>query len=119
MVQFHDEGFIASRLSIMRIMARRAALPDLARVARYERRAWSRRRRAFREFLAMKDASIRQVRSTWIPTQIPAELRDCVEVRLLWRQREIADGHVPNHAAAKSADLSHRMSSCVGIAETG
>src|ERR1035437_4937498 len=31
-----------------------AALPDLARVARYERRAWSRRRRAFREFLAIK-----------------------------------------------------------------
>jgi hypothetical protein len=31
-----------------------AALPDLVRVARYERRAWSRRRRAFREFLAIK-----------------------------------------------------------------
>lgn len=31
-----------------------AALPDLTRVARYERRAWSRRRRAFREFLAIK-----------------------------------------------------------------
>jgi hypothetical protein len=31
-----------------------AALPDLTRVARYERRAWSRRRQAFREFLAIK-----------------------------------------------------------------
>src|SRR6185437_4386802 len=31
-----------------------AALPDLVRVSRYERRAWSRRRRAFREFLAIK-----------------------------------------------------------------
>ena len=31
-----------------------ASLPDLRRVARYERRAWSRRRRALREFLAIK-----------------------------------------------------------------
>src|SRR5271169_213859 len=31
-----------------------AALPNLARVARYEGRAWSGRRRAFREFLAIK-----------------------------------------------------------------
>ena len=30
------------------------ALPDLSRVACYERRAWSRRRRAFCEFLAIK-----------------------------------------------------------------
>lgn len=30
------------------------ALPDLKRVSRYERRAWSRRRRAFQEFLRVK-----------------------------------------------------------------
>ena len=29
------------------------ALPDLLRIARYERRAWSRRRRVFREFMAI------------------------------------------------------------------
>ena len=31
-----------------------AALPDVIRLARYEHRAWSRRSRAFREFLAIK-----------------------------------------------------------------
>ena len=32
----------------------RAAMPDLERLARYERRAWSRRRRAMRNFMAIK-----------------------------------------------------------------
>ena len=32
----------------------RAAMPDLDRLARYERRAWSRRRRAMRNFMAIK-----------------------------------------------------------------
>jgi hypothetical protein len=31
-----------------------AALPDLKRLARYERRAWSRRSRAFRRFIEIK-----------------------------------------------------------------
>src|SRR6266498_399669 len=40
--------------------------------------------------------------------KIPAELRYSVEVRLLRRRRQIADRHVLDHTAAKSADLSHR-----------
>ena len=34
-----------------------AALPDIMRAARYERRAWSRRRRAFFEFITLKSFS--------------------------------------------------------------
>ena len=34
--------------------ALRLAMPDLDRVARYERRAWSRQKRAFREFIEIK-----------------------------------------------------------------
>ena len=34
-----------------------AALPDIMRVNRYERRAWSRRQRAFSDFLALKSLS--------------------------------------------------------------
>jgi hypothetical protein len=34
--------------------AMRAAMPDLERLARYERRAWSRRKRAMRNFMAIK-----------------------------------------------------------------
>jgi hypothetical protein len=34
--------------------ALRLAMPDLDRLARYERRAWSRQKRAFREFIEIK-----------------------------------------------------------------
>jgi hypothetical protein len=37
--------------------AMRHALPDLDRLARYERRAWSRRKRAIRNFMKMKSKS--------------------------------------------------------------
>src|SRR6266536_5931046 len=46
-------------------------------------------------------------------TEISAELRDCMDVRLLRRRRQIADRHVLDHAAAKGADLSHRETSCL------
>src|SRR5258705_2541907 len=46
-------------------------------------------------------------------TEISAELRDCMDVRLLRRRRQIADRHVLDHAAAKRADLSHRKPSCL------
>ena len=34
--------------------AMREAMPDLERLARYDRRAWSRRKRAMRNFMAIK-----------------------------------------------------------------
>jgi hypothetical protein len=34
--------------------ALRLAMPDLDRLARYERRAWSRQKRALREFIEIK-----------------------------------------------------------------
>jgi hypothetical protein len=37
--------------------AMRLAMPDLDRLARYERRAWSRRKRAIRDFIAIKAMS--------------------------------------------------------------
>ncbi len=39
--------------------------------------------------------------------EISAEPRDCIEIRLLRRPRQIADRHVFNHALAKRADRSH------------
>src|SRR5262249_49532612 len=45
--------------------------------------------------------------------KIPAQLRYCVEVRLLCRRREIADRHVLDHAGVKRADSSHRKTSCL------
>src|SRR5262245_31224236 len=47
--------------------------------------------------------------------KIPAQLRYRAEVRLLRRRRQIADRHVLDHAAAKSADLSHRKTSCLKV----
>jgi hypothetical protein len=35
----------------------RQAMPDLDRLVRYERRAWSRRKRALRDFVAIKSSS--------------------------------------------------------------
>src|SRR5205085_12280682 len=39
--------------------------------------------------------------------EMPAELRDRVDVGLLRRAREIADRHVLNHTLTKRADRSH------------
>ena len=50
-----------------------AALPDLTRVAHYERRAWSRRRRAFCEFLAIKLRRDEPERSEHLPGSVNRE----------------------------------------------
>jgi hypothetical protein len=50
-----------------------AALPDLVRVALYERRAWSRRRRAFCEFLAIKSRRGEPERSEHPPGSVNRE----------------------------------------------
>jgi hypothetical protein len=38
--------------------AMREAVPDLERLVRYQRRAWSHQRRAMREFMAIKASSL-------------------------------------------------------------
>ena len=39
--------------------------------------------------------------------EISAEFRDCVDVRLLGRWRQIADGHILNHPATQRAHVGH------------
>src|ERR1700754_4436929 len=42
------------------------------------------------------------------PAAMAAAFGDCVDVGLLRRWREVADGHVFNHTPAQRADFSHR-----------
>jgi len=52
--------------------AMREAMPDLERLGRYERRAWSRQKRAMREFIAIKASSFDDERNA--SHQIPGNL---------------------------------------------
>src|SRR6266496_421052 len=61
----------------------------------------------------LEGADLLRAKTVRGPTEISAELRDCMDVRLLRRRRQIADRHVLDHAAAKRADLSHRETSCL------
>src|SRR6266536_3971727 len=61
----------------------------------------------------LEGADLLRAKTVRGPTEISAELRDCMDVRLLRRRRQIADRHVLDHAAAKRADLSHRKTSCL------
>ena len=61
----------------------------------------------------LEDVDIFQAQTIRGGTKIPAELRYGAELRLLRRWRQIADRHVPDHAAAKRADLNHRKISCL------
>ena len=47
------------------------------------------------------------------PAEMPAELRDRVEIGSLGRRREIPDRHVLDHATAQRADRGHLKTSCL------
>jgi hypothetical protein len=47
------------------------------------------------------------------PVEMPAELRNRMEIGSLGRRREIADRHVLDHATAQRADRGHLKTSCL------
>src|ERR1700704_140154 len=62
----------------------------------------------------LKCANVLQLQFVRGPPEIAAELRNRADVGSLRRWREIADGHVLDHAAAQRAHLGHLEISCLG-----
>jgi len=55
----------------------------------------------------LEGADIFQFQPVRRPAKIAAELRNRADVGSLRRRRQIADGHVFDHAAAKRAQIGH------------
>ena len=63
----------------------------------------------------LEGANILQLQFVGGSPEIAAELRNRADVGSLRRRREIADGHVLDHAAAQRAHLGHLETSCLGM----